>query len=273
MEDFKDKVVIVTGGASGIGRELSKALSRNGAVVVTADINLDGAKKTVSEIKAEGGNATAVQLDVTKEAAVKKLVENTAKEHKRLDMIFNNAGIIIVGDMRDISIEHFRRIIDVNLWGVIYGTMSAYPLMVKQGFGHIVNIASIVGLLPYPSAAPYSTTKHAIVGLSGSLRAEAKEFGVKVTVVCPGNIKSSIYKEGTVLKAGWKDVISKLPIEMMKTEKAARKILSGVRKNKAIITFPLDATILWMLYRIKPSLLNPIYKKMIGGFRELRGGK
>lgn len=273
MEYFKDKVVIVTGGASGVGRELSKALGRSGAVVVTADINLDGAKKTVSEIKAEGGNATAVKLDVTKEAAFKKLVQKTAKEHKRLDMIFNNAGIIVVGDMRDISLEHFHRIVDVNLWGGINGTMSAYPLMVKQGFGHIVNIASVAGLVPYPTGVPYATTKHAIVGFSSSLRAEAKGLGVKVTVVCPGNIKSNIYKDGTILKAGWKDIMARLPVEMMETEKAVRKILSGVRKNKAIITFPLDASIIWILHRIKPGLLNPILKKMVSGFRELRGGK
>jgi NAD(P)-dependent dehydrogenase (short-subunit alcohol dehydrogenase family) len=273
MEYFKDKVVIVTGGASGIGRELSKALGRGGAVVVTADINLNGAKKTVSEIKAEGGKATAAKLDVSKEAAFKKLVEKTAKDHKRLDMIFNNAGIIVVGDMRDIKMESFRRIVDVNLWGVINGSMSAYPLMVKQGFGHIVNIASVAGLVPYPTGVPYATTKHAIVGFSSSLRAEGKGLGVKVTVVCPGNIKSNIYKDGTIVKAGWEDIMAQLPVEMMKTEKAVKKILSGVGKNKGIIVFPLDAVVIWMLNRIKPALLNPILKKMVKGFRELRGGK
>ncbi|MBN2225214.1 MAG: SDR family oxidoreductase [Deltaproteobacteria bacterium] len=273
MEDFKDKVVIVTGGASGVGRELSKALAYGGAVVVVADINLEGANKTVSEIKAGGASATAAKLDVTKEADFKRLVEKTAREHKRLDMIFNNAGIIVVGDMRDVTIEHFRRIVDVNLWGAINGTMSAYPLMVKQGFGHIVNTASVAGLVPYPTGVPYSTTKHAIVGLSTSLRAEGKGLGVKVSVVCPGNIKSNIYKDGTILKAGWEDIMANLPVQMIETEKAIRKILAGVRKNKAIIVFPSDACLIWMLHRIKPGLLSPIHKKMVGSFRKLRGSK
>ncbi len=166
MEDFTGKVAIVTGGASGVGRELSRALAGDGAIVVVADINLDGAKKTVSEIKAGGGTATAEKVDVTREADVKKLVEKTAGKHGRLDMIFNNAGVIVVGDMRDITAEHFRRIVDINLWGTIHGTMSAYPVMVKQGFGHIVNMASVAGLVPYSTGVPYSTTKHAIVGLS-----------------------------------------------------------------------------------------------------------
>lgn len=270
MEGFKDKVVIVTGGASGVGRELSKTLSSSGAVVVVADINLEGAKKTASDIKAGGGNATAVKLDVTKETDFKKVVEKTAREHKRLDMIFNNAGIIVVGDMRDVTFKHFRRVVDVNLWGAINGTMSAYPLMVKQGFGHIVNIASVAGLVPYPTGVPYATTKHGIVGLSTSLRAEGKALGVKVTVVCPGNIMSNIYKDGTILKADWQDIMTRLPVEMIKTEKAVGKILAGVRKNKAIITFPLDASVIWMLHRIKPGLLNPILKKMVSSFRELR---
>lgn len=271
MEAFKDKVVIVTGGASGVGRQLSKTLAGGGAVVVVADINLEGANKTVSEIKAARGNATAVELDVTKEPDFKKLVEKTVKEHKRLDMIFNNAGIIVVGDMRDVTIKHFRHIVDVNLWGAINGTMSAYPVMVTQGFGHIINTASVAGLVPYPTATPYSTTKHAIVGLSTSLRAEGKGLGVRVTVVCPGNIKSNIFQDGTVLNVGWKDARDMLPVMMLSPEKAARKILSGVRRNKAIITFPLDAYLLWMVNRIMPGLLNPLLRKMVNTFRELRG--
>lgn len=273
MDYFRDKVVIVTGGAHGIGRELSKALGRNGAVVVVADIDLSGAKKTASEIEAEGGSATAVKVDVTKEAAVKKLVEKTAVDHKRLDMIFNNAGITVVGDMRDVKTEHLRHIIDVNIWGVIYGTMSAYPIMVKQGFGHIINISSVSGLVPYPTGTPYTTTKYAVVGLSESLRMEAEEFGVNVTVVCPGNIKSDIFKTGTFINVNAEDVKNNIPIKMMETEKAALKILEGVRRNKGIIVFPLDSIFMWTLHRIKPTLINPILRKMVKGFRGIRKGK
>jgi NAD(P)-dependent dehydrogenase (short-subunit alcohol dehydrogenase family) len=254
-----------------LGRELSVALAREGAVVIAADINLKGVKQTVSEITAEGGSATAAKVDVTKEADVKKLVEKTAGEHGRLDMIFNNAGVLVVGDMRDVTTKHFRRVVEVNLWGAIHGTMSAYPVMVKQGFGHIVNTASVAGLIPYPTATPYSTTKHAIVGLSSSLRAEARGLGVKVSVVCPGTISSNIFRDGTVLKVGWRDARDMLPVMTLDPKKAAVKILSGVRRNKAIIVFPLDASLLWMLYRITPGLLNPISRKVVDTFRRLRG--
>jgi NAD(P)-dependent dehydrogenase (short-subunit alcohol dehydrogenase family) len=273
MDYFREKVAIVTGGAHGIGRELSKLLGRMGAIVVIADIDLNGAKKTASEVKAEGGSATAVKVDVTKEAAVKKLVEKTVVDHKRLDMIFNNAGITVVGDMRDVKIEHFRRIIDINLWGVIYGTMSAYPIMVKQGFGHIINISSVSGLVPFPTGTPYATTKYAVVGLSESLRVEAEEFGVNVSVVCLGNIKSDIFKTGTFIKVSAEDVKNNIPIKMMETEKAALKILSGVSKNKGTIVFPIDSIFLWALHRIKPAFINPILRKMVKGFREMRKGK
>jgi len=270
MKDFAGKVAIVTGGAAGVGRELSRGLAGSGATVVVADINLKGANETVSEIKAEGGIATPEKVDVTGEADVRKLVGKTVKKHGRLDMMFNNAGVIVVGDMQDITVDHFRRVVNVNLWGAIHGTMSAYPVMIKQGFGHIVNMASVAGLVPYSTGVPYATTKHAIVGLSTSLRAEARGLGVNVTVVCPGNIQSNIYKDGTIVRAGWEDIMARLPVEMMKTEKAVKKILAGVRKNKAIVVFPADASILWMLHRIKPGLLNPILNKLINEFRELR---
>ncbi|MBN1533828.1 MAG: SDR family oxidoreductase [Spirochaetes bacterium] len=271
MDYFREKVVIVTGGASGLGRELSKLLGIGGAVVTVADINLRGARQTAAEIKARGGRAVAVQLDVTKIGDFKKLIQRIAGEYKRLDIIFNNAGILVVGDMRDVTTRHFRRIVEVNLWGAINGTTTAYALMVKQGFGHIVNTASVAGLVPYPTATPYSTTKHAIVGLSSSLRAEARELGVKITVACPGNIQSNIFKEGIVLNVGWEKARDMLPVMMIEPEKAARKILAGVRRNKGIITFPLDASLLWILYRIWPGLLNPVMAKIIGTFRSLRG--
>ena len=189
MDGFKDKVAIVTGGASGIGRELCRQLGGHGATVIVADINREGAEEAASSIAGSTpGRARGVFLDVTQAEGVRKLIQDTATEFGRLDYMFNNAGIASGGEMRDMDWEHWRRMLDINLMGVIYGARAAYSVMVEQGFGHIVNTASGAGLFPIANSTPYVTTKHGVVGLSRSLRAEGADLGVKVSVVCPAMV-------------------------------------------------------------------------------------
>jgi short-subunit dehydrogenase len=107
--------------------------------------------------------------------------------------MFNNAGVGLVGEVRDLDLEHWQQLLSVNLWGAIYGTISAYQVMVQQGTGHIINVSSIAGLVPTPLGTPYATSKHALVGLSTSLRAEAAGLGVRVSVVCPAFVRTGIY--------------------------------------------------------------------------------
>lgn len=267
---FNEKVAIITGAASGIGRALSLELGQRKTTVIATDINAEGAEQVASEINADGGRAQAAHLDVTQAEEVQKLVEGTASEHGRLDYMFNNAGIAIAGEVRDMSLDHWRRIIDINLWGVIYGTMAAYPLMIEQGFGHIVNTASTAGLIGTPLLASYSTTKHAVVGLSTSLRAEAAGLGVKVSVVCPGFIKTGIFEAATVLKASREDAMAKGESLSMEVTPAARKILRGVERNKPIINFPFSVRLMWWLYRMHPSSLAPLMRKAVRDFRVTR---
>ena len=148
MKFFKDKIAIVTGGGSGIGQSLGLALAQRGAMVVLADINLERAR--TSAAAGPPGRLIPVQLDVTDSQAVRNLVEDTAAQYGRLDYIFNNAGIAVAGEAQDLCLEDWRSVLDVNLYGVINGVVAAYPIMVRQGFGHIVNTASIEGLLPFP---------------------------------------------------------------------------------------------------------------------------
>jgi len=184
--------------------------------------------------------------------------------------MFNNAGITVTGDARDLRLEHWCRVIDVNLWGVIYGTMAAYAIMVGQGSGHIVNTASLGGLLPFSLNIPYATTKHAVVGLSLSLRAEAADLGIKVSVVCPGFVRSGIYQTATLLNAPREKVLATIPFRLMDASKAAQTILHGVARNQAVIVFPNYARFLWWLYRLNASLLNPLSFKRIRSFRSVR---
>ncbi len=187
--------------------------------------------------------------------------------HGRLDYIFNNAGIAVAGEVYDMSLDHWRRIIDINLWGVIYGTHAAYPIMVKQRSGHIVNVASTAGLVAFPTCTPYATTKHAVVGLSSSLREEALEFGVKVSAVCPGFIKTNIFEAAVMANASRDGLVSAAEEAGMEVDKAALKILRGVERNQRIINFPGQARLFWLLHRLHPDALGFIYRRMV---KELR---
>ena len=238
MDLFRNKISIVTGGASGIGRGLCELLGRQGAKVIVADVNRADADRVTAGITETGGDAKSVHLDVTDAGAVRKLIQETASENGRLDYIFNNAGISVGGEVRDMNPEHWQRVIDVNLMGVIHGTLAAYSLMVRQGFGHIVNTASLAGLIPGPVNTPYGTTKHAVIGLSTSLRAEGADLGVKVSAVCPGFIQTGIWDSSPALNVDKEKALAGIPFKMMDATKAAQKVLEGVERNRAIIIFP-----------------------------------
>lgn len=270
MSYFRNKCAIVTGGASGIGRSLCEHLGRCGAMVTVADIDGVAAERVASAIREKGGRGQSAQLDVAQAQAVQDLVTRTTAEHGRLDCMINNAGFAVGGELFDIDLELWQRIIQVNLMGVVYGTAAAYRVMVEQGSGQIVNVSSVSGLLGHPTGTPYATSKAGIVGLSQSLRAEAAGLGVKINLVCPGFIRTGFFDSAVVVNARPEDVLSRIPFKMMSADRAAEKILLGVERNKAFIVFPLYARVLWWLYRIHPSLLKPIAKKMVNDFRAVR---
>ena len=270
MDNFTQKVAIVTGGASGIGKALCQEIGRKGAIVVVADINAEGAQEVASSISSTGCIATPAHLDVSQADEVQELIDETVSKHGRLDYMFNNAGIGVAGEMRDMDLALWRDIVNVNLWGVIHGTTSAYRVMVKQGFGHIVNTASLAGLLPVPMETAYATTKYGVVGLSLSLRDEARQLGVKVSVVCPGFIRTGIYDSATVLRASREDLVAQIPFRLMDATRAAAVILKGVSRNQGVITVPFYARIFWWLYRLHPALLSYWPRKITRDFRALR---
>jgi NAD(P)-dependent dehydrogenase (short-subunit alcohol dehydrogenase family) len=273
MEYFRGKVALVTGGASGMGRAVCEQMGRYGANLVVADINYEGAKGVAESIVAAGGQARAANLDVTKQGDVENLIKETAREHGRLDLIFNNAGIGIMGDERDKTQDHWNRVIDVNLHGVLYGTTTAYALMVEQGFGQIVNMASMAGFIPSPMDIAYGTTKRAIIGLSLSLRDEGAALGVKVNAVCPGLIKTPIIYNTPILNVDWtrEEIDEHLPHFLyMEESKAGRAILKGVARNRGMIVFPFHARLAWWLVRLYPPLFDRISRLQIRAFRKYR---
>ncbi|WP_019631044.1 SDR family NAD(P)-dependent oxidoreductase [Actinomadura atramentaria] len=253
-------IAIVTGGASGIGRAIATSLVRRGDTVVVADINADGARQVADRLNTLGqGKATAAALDVTDAAAVDALYRSVKDEHGRLDLVFNNAGIAIGGLAEELSLDHWNRAIDINLKGVVHGVDSAYRIMLEQGFGHIVNTASLAGLVPMPVGIPYTATKHAVVGLSLGLRAEAAPRGVKVSVVCPSFVDTPLLANvnpdlpATAMSGDAKNEIKKASPRLYTAEKLARDIVRGVDRNKALIVAPAHGRVAWRGVRLNPA--------------------
>ncbi|MFQ5458710.1 MAG: SDR family NAD(P)-dependent oxidoreductase [Myxococcota bacterium] len=257
---YKDAIVIMTGGASGIGRALGEALGRRGAHVILADLQKDVAEEVAGGIRSRGGKADAVHLDTRDFAAVENLVNETAKTHGRLDYMFNNAGIAVGGEVRYYSIDDWNYIYDVNLRGVTNGVQAAYPIMLRQGFGHIVNTASMAGLTPTPFIVGYGTTKHAVVGLSLSLRVEAAEAGIRVSALCPGFLRTNIIKGGGKYGRVVQDVSEEVQDKLAeKTRPAdvnafAVSALRALARNRAIVVYPWWYRIIWGLHRLSPAI-------------------
>jgi NAD(P)-dependent dehydrogenase (short-subunit alcohol dehydrogenase family) len=272
VDSLNEKVAIVTGGGSGIGEALCRELARRGARVVVADINSGEAERVATAITGLGRQATASTVDVSRPEQVTGLAEETAAACGRLDYMFNNAGFAIGGDFRDLTLDHWHRVLDVDLYGVLHGMQAAYPIMVRQGFGHIVNTSSAVAFFAAPGNAPYGTAKYALVGLSLSLRLEGVDLGVKVSCVCPGFVRSNVYRNaevvGMTLPADIpREQVAGAPAKMMDPARAAQVILDGVAANQAMIVFP--ASIRWgrRLERLFPVVSSKILLRQM---RELR---
>ncbi len=271
MDSHAGRVALVTGAASGIGRGLAEALSRAGATVVAADINDPGLEAVARTVAGAGKTIEAVHLDVTDAAAFDRTAAAVFERHGRIDLFFNNAGIGgTYAEVHELTLEEWREVLDVNLYGVIHGIAAVYPRMVRQGSGHVVNTASAAGLIPTPMLAPYTSAKHAVVGLSKAMRAEARAHGVRVSVVCPGFIDTAIYDKSVRYKHVEADKVRALSPNKMSPEECARIILDGVRANRAIIPVTGLAWIAWWLWRLAPGFTLWIAERQVGQVRALR---
>jgi NAD(P)-dependent dehydrogenase (short-subunit alcohol dehydrogenase family) len=262
------RTAIVTGGASGIGQALAEELASRDVFVVVADRQVELGEQVAKGIRERGGLAISVELDVRSLDRFREVVEMVFAQHHRLDFLFNNAGIAVGGLVHDCHASDWNDVIDVNLRGTSHGIQAAYPLMIRQGFGHIVNTASMAGLSPSPLAVIYSATKCGIVGLSRALRVEAGRFGIKVSVLCPGLIRTELISGGRYgrwtsnFDPAWVAKAAEI-LRPMEPAEFARRAIRAVERNRAIIVEPKLWRLQWYLERISPSLVERMNKYFI----------
>lgn len=249
---FDSKSAIVTGAASGIGREIAGQLASAGAHVLLTDVNEAAVAEAASEL---GDRAAWMRVDVSNRDDLQAAVDHVVDIHGQLDYMFNNAGVAIFGPIDAVTLDDWDQIVDVNFRGVAYGATIAYRQMVKQGAGHIVNTASVAGLVPVPLQAQYCATKHAVVGFSKTLGLEAAGHGVNVTVLCPAFVESGMFDNNTFRgELEGVDAREIVPIKPLATAIAVKKLLAGVRRRKRVVIVPVYGRIGWWLERITPSL-------------------
>ncbi|KRB79564.1 short-chain dehydrogenase [Nocardioides sp. Root190] len=270
------RTALVTGGGSGIGAALTRTLVRDGAHVLCADLDLAAATSVAAGVSGPG-TATARRVDVTSAEDVEGAVDALVAAHGRIDLVFNNAGITFLGNTEDLSLEQWNAIIDVNVRGVVHGVHAAYPRMIAQGSGHIVNTASMGGLMAAGLMTSYVTTKHAVVGLSLALRTEAAAHGVGVTVVCPAAVDTPILDKGEIGRFRGRDFYLegqgiKHPVD---PDVLARRVLEAIAADEAYVVEPRQARFAWRLGRLSPTFVNKMATKFIARQRAqaLGGGR
>jgi len=266
---YRNKIIAITGGSSGIGHELARQLTDQGATVVIGARNPVVAEAVVTELTAKGGTASYVAIDVQKPEECEKFFAAVVQQHGRLDYAFNCAGVIMGGEIRDHTIEDITKVLSTNVLGTSYCAYYAYQIMVGQGYGHLVNISSGAGLFPLPLMGVYSASKFAITGLSEAMRIEGAALGVKVSVVTPGVVDTPLYDKAIYSKTEKNQAIELLKkrASMIPADVAVTKILQGTKANKAIISTQFNVYSTWLTYRLVPWAYRNLVRRILPVYR------
>jgi NAD(P)-dependent dehydrogenase (short-subunit alcohol dehydrogenase family) len=257
MMRFQGKNVLVTGAAAGIGLATARAFAREGAAVHLVDRDRPRLEEAASALAASGATVHAHVVDCADGSAVEELAREVFARSGRLDVLHNNAGICIGGPSWEIPVEEWRRIVDINLFGVVHAVRAFVPRLIAQGGGaHIVNTASMAGLVGLPLVAPYCATKFAIVGLSESLAAELAPHGIRVTAVCPGAVRTGLMRASNLRLPGrWPERLEKaLSSYGASPDRIALSILDAAQGAGGLSTPASEMLPLWLFKRLSANL-------------------
>ena len=272
MKDFTGRVAAITGAGSGIGRALAVDLASRGAHLALCDIDEAGLAETVARCEGYGVKTTSQRVDVADRAAVEAWAERVVADHGKVNLVINNAGVALGATVESMRYEDFEWLMNINFWGVVYGTKAFLPHLKASGEGHVVNLSSIFGLISVPSQAAYNAAKFAVRGFTDTLRMELEVEGapVSVTTIHPGGIKTNIATNARI-----DDSITEITGDPEKArsdferafitspEKAARQILTAVQRDRRRALIGPDAKVVDFVSRLPAAVYQTVLEKSV----------
>jgi NAD(P)-dependent dehydrogenase (short-subunit alcohol dehydrogenase family) len=272
-QKFPQKRAFVTGAASGFGLEICNELAKDGWRLAIADINVERLTLAKHQLETLGAEVMMIELDVTDGTMIESTAQQIERDWGGVDLVFNNAGIAGAGKMEHISDQQWHRLLDIDLWSVIYGCRAFIPMLKQQGFGHIINTASSAGTLSAAEMANYNVAKAGVVSLSETIKVELSPFNVGVTVICPTVFKTNLdqsMKSDSAFERNLKDQLAESKVTSLDI---VRKTFRGITKNRLYVMPQLDARLGWFIKRFMPEtyakLLSFCYRKRLWIFKYL----
>jgi NAD(P)-dependent dehydrogenase (short-subunit alcohol dehydrogenase family) len=261
MRDLRDKLVVITGAASGIGRATANAFAREHAKLVLCDVNEDGLREVEREVSSQVDHIEWRITDVSSRQAMRELAESVHERFPAVDVLVNNAGVGQSGGLLDMTLDDWEWVLSINLWGVIHGCHYFVPKMVEQRCGHVVNVSSVFGFFAPPGTLGYCTAKFGVFGFSESLRGELAPHGIGVSTICPGMINTNIVKTGRFngsSATSRERAVQQFEQRGHSPDVVARAILSAVRKNRAVVPAAPEAWAFYYAKRFLPGQFDTI---------------
>lgn len=252
---------VITGGGSGLGRALALRLAEREGRLLIADVSLERAEETVALVRERGGRAEAMRCDVSRLEDVEEAARRSEGLYGGVDLLVNNAGVAVAGDVGDLPIEDWDWIVRINLWGPIHGCHVFVPRMKAQGRGYILNVASSAGFASLPEMGPYNVTKAGVISLSETLDAELAPHGITVSVLCPTFFKTNLLETMRWTREDQRD-LARLMFERasMTAEQVADAALRGLERGELVIIPQLDGNLVWRAKRLWPELFRKVVR-------------
>lgn len=270
---MKKERIVITGGGSGLGRALALEYARAGWRVAVLDRDMAGAEAVAGEVETAGGEARALACDVTDAAAVRRAAAGIEQDWRGLDVLINNAGIAGSGTVVDTPGEDWRRIMEVNFFGVVAVCQAFLPAMIRAGHGHVVNIASAAGFVSAPGMAAYNASKAAVISLSESLRVELAAHDIGVSVACPSFFRTNLLENFSGSEASRQMALRLMEKSPLNADDVARLIRRGVLRKTFMVIPHGDARRTLILKRLVPELFFGTVRKRAAGFLAAQAGR